>query len=494
MGETVQKFSDGKYDSYNDRLKSSYLSAYDDLNNDKQINLVLFVNTELSNEIRESIAEFANTDEFDSFNIFVYDLSDYELQEATIFQDSDLIVEDRVDLMMNDDNKYDRLAYGKDGIIVNVKASSLKRLYGQYGKHGLFSYNLREHITQASVDDEIEKTIREEPQNFWFYNNGITIGCEDFSFDGNVVRLYNFSIINGAQTTTKIGESTFVNKSENDFSVVCKIVRAPHSVNKDQDFISRISEASNSQKPIRPRDLKSNMREQKILQSNCAKNSHPLCIEIKRGVTPSNSSKVEKWQRVTNEYLGQLIYSCLYQRPYIAYGRKSQIFSSKSIYKDIYKVKHDSDTLYDLVRLGSLYDEFAAEYVKKSDDVEEISVVKYGKLAILAALIYLYKKEKGIVRSFSDEALSKDNISGLLVSDYDGDNINKLLFELFQFIMNQLKFVYATNKVDRKITSYSNFFKQEEYYSLMLKQLDSIQGRDKDKITDLMKVFTLKKQ
>ena len=63
-------------------------------------------------------------------------------------------------------------------------------------KSGLFSYNLREHIKQANVDDGINRTIQKEPDKFWFYNNGITIGCEDYMISGNTVKLYNFSIIN----------------------------------------------------------------------------------------------------------------------------------------------------------------------------------------------------------------------------------------------------------------------------------------------------------
>ena len=54
------------------------------------------------------------------------------------------------------------------------------------------------------------KTIREEPEKFWFYNNGITIIAEDYNTitsagsNGDIEKfvLKNFSIINGAQTTS----------------------------------------------------------------------------------------------------------------------------------------------------------------------------------------------------------------------------------------------------------------------------------------------------
>ena len=157
----------------------------------------------------------------------------------------------------------------------------------------------------------------------------MTIGCSDYKVDGYKIKLYDFSIINGAQTTTKIGESKKVNEA-NDFSVVCKIVKAESAVGVNSDFIAKISEASNSQKPIRQRDLKSNAIEQKKMQKGCSDNGdHCLAVEIKRGVIPANYKKVEKWQRVTNEYLGQLIYACILQRPGPARNAKIQCFHQR---------------------------------------------------------------------------------------------------------------------------------------------------------------------
>ena len=74
-------------------------------------------------------------------------------------------------------------------MIVNAKASSIKRLYEKYRQNGLFNYNIREHITQKNVDDAIESTIKKEKDLFWFLNNGITIGCDDFDIDGYKIRL-----------------------------------------------------------------------------------------------------------------------------------------------------------------------------------------------------------------------------------------------------------------------------------------------------------------
>lgn len=487
--KTVAKFEDKDTDSFSLALKSAYQNAYDDLSDEKNIELVLFTNTEIDEIGRKRIAEYAKSNEVNSFKISVYDVNDIKVQSAIINTDSELIPEGKIRIQLSGTGKNDMLSYGEDGIIVNIMASSIKSLYEKYGKTGLFSYNLREYISQKTVDDGIETTIKQDRENFWFYNNGITIGCRDFEKDGNAIKLYDFSIINGAQTSTKIGKSKLVSEKD-DFALVCKIVRSNKKTELDEDFIGKISEASNSQKPVKQRDLKANAREQKILQNESATNiKYPLAIEIKRGVRPINYKKVEKWQRVSNEFVGQLIYACILQHPGPARNSKNTMFSSSKLYKQIFMRKHDSDTLYDLVRMAYVYDEFAEEFMSSSDDADQIALIKNGKLSVLAVVLYLYKKKLGIIENYASEKLNKDNISGLLVTDYAGDDLDKKLKDLYRHITRELRMIYNTEKEVLKVTSYSNFFKSDANYEIICKHFDDIDDYDKDKIDTYMVVF-----
>jgi len=489
MGETVENFENKKFDNYSDTLQSAYLNAYDSVSDEKNIELVLFTKTILNEQMRKKITEFNLNC---NASIQVYDEEDYKDKEAILFQGSDLIAKDSIELFINDDKKNNVLSYGDDGIIVNIKASSLKKLFKKYSNSGLFSYNLREHIVQKSVDEGIEETIKNNRDNFWFFNNGITIGCNNFEKDGNKIKLYEFSIINGAQTTTKIAKSKFLTDN-NDFVLACKIVRAKNSFKNDADFINKISEASNSQKPIKQRDLKSNAIEQKRLQAEAAKNSYPLAIEIKRGVKPKNYKKVEKWQRVTNEYIGQLIYSCIFQRPGPARNSKNIMFSSNKVYKQLFFRKHDFNTLFDLVRIANVYDEFVSDYVSSIDDLDLIAIAKNGKFTVLSVLIYLYKKEIGLFTDYTSDAVHKDNLTGLLVTSYPYDDLDENLQYLFKFIIRELKKVYEVNKNKYQLTSYSNFFKSEQAFDIILEYFDNLDQYYKEKIGSYMKIFREKK-
>lgn len=489
MNTTINNFEKMKYDSYSEKLKSTYLNAYDDLSENKNITLVLFTKTEFTENLKLKIDELKKEDFLCNYNVEIYDAKDIEFKVMTISSDKEFIKQDSIKLS----GAKNVLKYGENGIIVNIKASSLKRLYAKHYNDGLFSYNLREYISQKNVDDGIENTIKREKDNFWFYNNGITIGCEDFDIDGYVLKLYNFSIINGAQTTTKIGESKLID-NEYDFDIVCKVVKANDGLNDESGFIMKISEASNSQKPIKARDLKANAREQKILQNKCAENKNSLAIEIKRGVKPKNYYKVEKWQRVTNEYVGQLILACLLQRPGSARSGKVTIFTSEKVYNQIYKNrKLDCDIIFDLVRIADKYEEFKNSYANDVADVDLIAACKNGKFTALAIIFYLYKRFHNIVENCFDEKLNDDNIVNTkLTLNYREDDYDKKINELFKFIIKKLSDIYEKKKESLKLTSYSNFFKTDKtYQDVILMEFDRILDDDWDraKLEEYMKIF-----
>ena len=77
----------------------------------------------------------------------------------------------------------------------------------------LFEKNIRQVLGKTDVNDEIERTILENSDLFWYFNNGITIIADkiDKSLVGGGNRDYgsfklnNIAIVNGAQTVSSIG-------------------------------------------------------------------------------------------------------------------------------------------------------------------------------------------------------------------------------------------------------------------------------------------------
>ena len=123
---------------------------------------------------------------------------------------------------------------------------------------------------------------------------------------------------------------------------------------------------------------------------------------------------------------------------------------------------------------------------------EEYSIADNGKLAVIATILYLLKKKRGIIIDASDKGLLCDNnISGLFMSSYREDDFEKRLFELFDLIVETITDCYNRNKVDLKVTSYSNFFKTDKvYHDVILVAFDNLRDRTKKELEDLMIIFT----
>ena len=155
--------------------------------------------------------------------------------------------------------------------------------------------------------------------------------------------------------------------------------------------------------------------------------------------------------------------------------------------------KHDFDTLFDLVRIASIYDEYSEECIKSAkhkDEMDWISAVQNGKLVVMAVTIYLLKKKRGLVENCTSDQLHKDNITGLLISNYPKDDLNKKICDLFEFIVRELINIYNVKQESMKITSYSNFFKTDNYYEIILRKFDSLDDWDKEKVDSYLEVFS----
>lgn len=134
MDTTINDFEKIRYDSYSEKLKTTYLNAYDDLSENKNITLVLFTKTEFSEELKLKIDKMKKEEFLSNYSIEVYDAKDIELKKMTSSFDKEFIKEDSINLS----DAKNALKYGKNGIILNIKASSLKKLYAKHSKKWSF--------------------------------------------------------------------------------------------------------------------------------------------------------------------------------------------------------------------------------------------------------------------------------------------------------------------------------------------------------------------
>jgi hypothetical protein len=143
-----------------------------------------------------------------------------------------------------------------------LDACILADLYKRYSKQ-LLEKNIRSFLQFKGVNRGIKQTIKEEPEKFIAFNNGLTITATDAKVSIYKRTLFlesleDFQIVNGGQTTASIYFSQKEGLDISKVKVMAKInVARNNKANELEDLISKISEYSNSQSRVSKVDLRS---------------------------------------------------------------------------------------------------------------------------------------------------------------------------------------------------------------------------------------------
>lgn len=158
-------------------------------------------------------------------------------------------------------------------ILGRVSVMEIYKLMEAFGD-GLLEKNIRRYLGKNVVNDGIAGILsdKDKRQNFFFYNNGVTMICRKFSFNGLqeqdwIVKTNDLQIINGGQTCKTIHQTVKENP-DMDFSQTFLLVRLYEVEDtENQGIIQDIIYATNSQNPVDFRDLKSNDEWQIVLET-----------------------------------------------------------------------------------------------------------------------------------------------------------------------------------------------------------------------------------
>jgi len=151
-------------------------------------------------------------------------------------------------------------------LIGKVKVSEIAELFNRHNDL-LLQRNIRRYLGLHAnrVNQAIHETLKDEKKrnNFYFFNNGITIICQKFRHNAlqganYQVKIENLQIINGGQTCKTIQQTLSEPDLFADYENTFVMVRLYELAADDQDFVQDITHATNSQNPVDLRDLHSN--------------------------------------------------------------------------------------------------------------------------------------------------------------------------------------------------------------------------------------------
>ncbi len=200
-------------------------------------------------------------------------------------------------LKMSEENPY------IDAYMAIIPGITLAKIYKKY-QQVLLEKNVRTFLQfKGPVNRGIRKTLREEPDMFFSYNNGISTTAAEIEFkeiDGSlyITRLYDWQIVNGGQTTASIAACL----SDKEVSLSKVFVPMKISVVLDEDnrdgIVKAISNFANSQTAIKNSDFSAN---------------EPFLINLEKisrseWVPNGNNKPYCKWyfERTRGQYLDQL--------------------------------------------------------------------------------------------------------------------------------------------------------------------------------------------
>ncbi|MET7499903.1 AIPR family protein [Streptomyces microflavus] len=142
-----------------------------------------------------------------------------------------------------------------------VPASNIAEWYGEY-EDRLYSQNLRQSLGTTRVNSGMLSTLAEEPENFWLFNNGVTVLCDrlDEDWPGRRrpdepvhLRLNGVSVVNGAQTVSAAHRAMQLSPDAvEDAEVTVKVIVVDENM---PDFARRITETTNTQNHVEQRDF-----------------------------------------------------------------------------------------------------------------------------------------------------------------------------------------------------------------------------------------------
>lgn len=141
-----------------------------------------------------------------------------------------------------------------------MDAKTLVEIYDKYGQR-LLERNIRTFLQfRGNVNRGLKNTIEYEPHKFFAYNNGITAVASGVEIDsqGNIIKIQNFQIVNGGQTSSAI-YAAYKNAKSDISSVYVQMKLSIVLDEKDQDsFVAKVAEYANTQNKVNKSDFFSN--------------------------------------------------------------------------------------------------------------------------------------------------------------------------------------------------------------------------------------------
>ena len=375
----------------------------------------------LTDEILE-IKELLNGNGYSNVNIIITDCEKLINATSTHNQIVDIIEYQKTFKYITDNEGKTKL----NGYISIINGKDIAELVRKH-QSAIFEANIRDYFKRSDLNSKILETSssKDEAKYFWSYNNGLTMTCSKVDeMPNNKYKLHNLQIVNGCQTsnsiylsvknkerveelTAKISKGEELTKKETeelglksklqfnpDTSLLVKIIET-----KDEDFIYKITETTNSQTPIKAFSLKANDDTQKLIENYFEDNN----VNYERRI---NSLKNKGKKNICSiQKLFQLYTSQILLKPSQVKTRPKSMFVAT--YDDVFPSKDVKLLNYLLylipVKIDLYLTKAIKDYLRDTPEVDNYikTLISYGKLHLgiflLSSIVKKDYSDKGLI-------------------------------------------------------------------------------------------------
>jgi hypothetical protein len=270
-----------------------------------------------------------------------------------------------------------------------VNAAEIARWFQDHGVD-LFAENIRVLIPRSDINEGIFNTVREEPERFGYYNNGITIIAESIEIglggavnrDVGFFRLSRASIVNGAQTVSTLG-SVLGTDFEDNLGRAFVLVRCIEVAADDEGLGQRITRFANTQNEVSSQDFAFLDQDQHRLVRELR------VLEYEYILRSAETPKSQDLTKVIDVRQAAVALACA--SPNIAHSviakrEVSRLFSDSSVYKALFNPNTEALRLLRAVLLTRETDRVLDDIETDSSGVEA-GVAVHGRRIIAHLLM-----------------------------------------------------------------------------------------------------------
>ncbi len=245
-----------------------------------------------------------------------------------------------------------------DGTKALIAALPLKECYKIRGimDGSLFRKNVRQSLGLNRINKGISQTIRNNPEDFFFYHNGITAVCSSFNIENNILSVKGLNVVNGCQSLTTIANCSEAIKQKEKGYILFRFYEIGDD-NIGSAKGDKISTFTNSQSAVKARDLRSNDKVVLAIQKAYNQRYADGFFLTKRGeVAPKNKTNKNHIINLTD--LGKWIVAWHSQRPTISYS-ETKLFDK--YFTQLFRKDYDPENVQ---ALKELYDAVMSKWIK----------------------------------------------------------------------------------------------------------------------------------